>query len=163
MWSTAGFDESARITPSRPNFHVKASLHVAASGRRTKSHTSAPWLMAGSLWLTVATGTLMVYPTYRAQPPAGTVELAQYPRWFLLADPSLAGWHQIGMEWKEHIAWLAPILATTAAFVVTRYRSQLAEDAEIRRAAILLFTLAFISAGIAGLLGALINKAAPIP
>ena len=120
------------------------------------------WIMAGSLWPTVVAGTFMVYPTYRAPPPPGTVELAEYPRSFLLADPALEVWHHIGMEWKEHVAWLAPILATAAAFIVTRYRRQLAEDTEIRNAAIILFTSAFIAAGIAGLFGALINKAAPI-
>jgi phosphoglycerol transferase MdoB-like AlkP superfamily enzyme len=121
------------------------------------------WIMACSLWLTVVTGTLMVYPTYRASPPDGIVELADYPRSLLLEDPALSVWHHFGMEWKEHIAWLAPILVTVAAFIVTRYRMQLAEDAEIRKAVIMLFTFAFFAAGVAGLLGALINKVAPIP
>ena len=108
-------------------------------------------------------GTLLVYPTYRAPPPDGIIDLADYPRSFLVADPSRSMWHHFGMEWKEHVAWLAPMLATTAAFVVTRYRMQLAKDATIRKAAIMLFTFAFFAAGVAGLLGALINKAAPIP
>ena len=68
-----------------------------------------------------------------------------------------------GMEWKEHVAWLSAILATVAAFIVTRYRGQLGDDTEIRRATIRLYCLAFAAAGTAGLLGALINKAAPIP
>ena len=121
------------------------------------------WLMAVSLWLTVLSGTLMVYPTYRAPMPDDTKDISKYPREFLLADPSTAGWHRFGMEWKEHVAWLAPILATAAAFIVTRYRKQLAGDAPIRRASNVLLTLAFVAAGVAGLLGALINKAAPIP
>ena len=121
------------------------------------------WVMTCSLWLTVLAGTFMVYPTYRAPPPEGIVVLTDYPRSFLLADPKLAGWHHFGMEWKEHVAWLAPMLATAAAFIVTRYRRQLAEDVQSRRAATMLLTFAFIAAGIAGLLGALINKAAPIP
>jgi hypothetical protein len=121
------------------------------------------WIMAASLWLTVLSGTLMVYPTYRAPAPEGTTELTDYPQSFLLSDPSLAFWHKFGMEWKEHVAWLSSILATVAAFIVTKYRRQLAEDAVIRKASILLFSLAFVAAGIAGLLGALINKAAPIP
>lgn len=121
------------------------------------------WIMACSLWLTVLIGTLLVYPTYRAPPPDGVVELSDYPRSFLLSEPSTSIWHQLGMEWKEHIAWLAPILATAAAFIITRYRLQLAENVQIRRAAIVLLTFAFFAAGVAGLFGALINKAAPIP
>ena len=121
------------------------------------------WVMAISVWCTAISGTVMVYPTYRASPPEGTEELDNYPRSFLLADPSLEKWHKIGMEWKEHVAWLAPLLATAVAFIVTRYRHQLASDTQIRKATIWLFTFAFASAGIAGLLGALINKAAPIP
>ena len=105
----------------------------------------------------------MVYPTYRAPAPEGTEDLTEYPRSLLLSDESLQFWHEFGMEWKEHIAWLAPMLATVAAFVVTRYRRQLAEDTEIRKASIRLLSLAFVAAGVAGLFGALINKAAPIP
>jgi hypothetical protein len=121
------------------------------------------WIMAGSLWLTVLSGALMVYPTYRAPPPEGTSDLSDFPRSYLLSDPELEFWHEFGMEWKEHVAWLAAILATVAAFIVTRYRGQLGEDTEIRKAAIRLYCLAFVAAGTAGLLGALINKAAPIP
>ena len=121
------------------------------------------WVMAASLWLTVVSGTFRVYPTYRAPPPEGTFELSDYPRSYLLADPSTEQWHKFGMEWKEHVAWLAPILATSAAFILTRYRHQLATDVSTRRAATWLFSFAFAAAGIAGLLGALINKAAPIP
>jgi hypothetical protein len=121
------------------------------------------WIMAGSLWLTVLSGALMVYPTYRAPPPEGTSDLTEYPQSFLLSDTTLEVWHEFGMEWKEHVAWLSAILATVAAFIVTRYRGQLGEDTEIRKATIRLYCLAFVAAGTAGLLGALINKAAPIP
>jgi hypothetical protein len=121
------------------------------------------WIMAGSLWFTVLSGALMVYPTYRAPPPEGASDLTEYPRSFLLSDTKLEFWHEFGMEWKEHVAWLAAILATVAAFIVTRYRGQLGEDTEIRKATIRLYCLAFVAAGTAGLLGALINKAAPIP
>ena len=59
----------------------------------------------------------MVYPTYRAPPPEGTSDLTDYPRSFLLSDTTLEVWHEFGMEWKEHVAWLAAILATVAAFM----------------------------------------------
>lgn len=40
------------------------------------------------------------------------------PGSILLANPATKDWHNFAMEWKEHIAWLAPILATVVAFIV---------------------------------------------
>ncbi len=128
--------------------------------RRLPTYT---WIMAVSLWFTVLSGTFMVYPTYRASPQGGDTELRDYPRAYLLADEDRAHWHTIGMEWKEHVAWLAPIVATAAAFVIAFYRDQLADNISVRRTATMLLCCAFVAAGIAGLLGALVNKAAPIP
>ncbi|HEU5297943.1 MAG TPA: hypothetical protein VFW08_00480, partial [bacterium] len=71
-------------------------------------------------------------------------------------------WHRFGMEWKEHVAWIAPILATAVAFAVTYYREDLVHRQDVRRAALVLFTIAFLTAGVAGLFGAFINKVAPI-
>ena len=85
-----------------------------------------------------------------------------YPRNLLLSKPATAEWHKFGMEWKEHVAWLAPILATAVAYMVTRYGARLAKDNQVRRAVIVLFTIAFMTAAVAGLFGALINKAAPV-
>ena len=113
------------------------------------------WVMAVVAWLTVITGTWIVYPWYRD--PAKTS-----PRSLILADPSKAEWHNFGMEWKEHVAWFAPIIATAVAFVVLYYGVQLAKEKGIRRAAIALFVIAFAVAGVAGLFGAFINKVAPI-
>jgi hypothetical protein len=66
------------------------------------------------------------------------------------------------MEWKEHVAWLAPILMTAVAYLVTEYGPELAERPELRRAVTAAFILAFFAAGVAGLFGAFINKVAPI-
>jgi hypothetical protein len=66
------------------------------------------------------------------------------------------------MEWKEHVAWLAPFLATAVAFAVLYYGAQLARRNEIRQAMIVFFILAFVAAGVAGLFGAFITKAAPV-
>jgi hypothetical protein len=122
--------------------------------------------MAIFVWLTVLAGTYVVYPWYRAVPPAGTAKtpaaLAEYPKYELLASPKTAEWHNFGMEWKEHLAWLAPILATAVAVLVTRYGRRAVADAMLRRALLTLYVLAFASASIAGLLGALIDKAAPV-
>ena len=120
--------------------------------------------MAVIAWLTVITGTWIVYPWYRAAPPQGTSgeALADFPRSFLLANPNLAGWHNFGMEWKEHIAWIAPILATAVAYVVIRYGLRLANMPKVRQALLTIFIVSFAAAGVAGLFGALITKAAPV-
>jgi len=118
--------------------------------------------MAIVAWVTVLTGTWIVYPWYRDPPPSGQTDLESYPRAFLLADENLDGWHEFGMEWKEHIAWIAPILATAVAFIVLYYGNQLIVDRRLRYISLGLLILAFATAGIAGLLGAFITKAAPI-
>jgi hypothetical protein len=124
-------------------------------------------LMAIVAWLTVITGTFIAYPWYRAVPPQGTdlkdpAALVDFPRYLLLAQEKTAGWHEFGMEWKEHVAWLAPFLATAVAFAVAYYGVQLIRRGDIRRAVMVFFVLAFVAAGIAGLFGAFITKAAPV-
>lgn len=136
---------------------------VTAAGiqERLRRLYAGTWIMAIIAWLTVITGTYIVYPWYRAKPPAGA-DLSQFPRSYLLANPELAAWHTFGMEWKEHVAWLSPILATAVAYVVVRYGPMLANEPKIRQALIVLFTLSFFAAGVAGVFGAFINKMAPI-
>jgi len=144
-------------------YNLKADLLTTAGGRRhVRWLKLATLVMAGLAWLAVLSGTYISYPWYRAAPPEGVTDLTPYPRSYLKADLNLAFWHTFGMEWKEHIAWFAPILATVVAFVVWRYGEHLAFDDRLRRALIILFILAFAAAGIAGLLGALVTKAAPV-
>lgn len=111
--------------------------------------------MAVVAWLTVITGTWIVYPVYREKTPDS-------PRSQLLADPDNAGLHTFGMELKEHLAWISPILATAVAFIVLYYGATLINHKRVRRTSMLLFTLAFAFAAVAGLLGALITKEAPV-
>lgn len=118
--------------------------------------------MAVVAWLTVITGTWIVYAWYRERPPEGTTDLTEYPRYYLLDDPNLEEWHTFGMEWKEHVAWIAPMLATVVAFGVIYYGRRLAWEPAIRRLLMWIFIAAFCTAGVAGLFGALITKAAPI-
>jgi hypothetical protein len=125
------------------------------------------WVMAIVAWLTVITGTFIAYPWYRATPPEGVdradpAALEAFPRFLLLAQEKTAQWHEFGMEWKEHVAWLAPFLATAVAFAVLYYGVQLVRRNDIRRAIIVFFVLAFAAAGVAGLFGAFITKAAPV-
>jgi hypothetical protein len=121
--------------------------------RRLKIGT---WVMAAAAWVTVFTGTWIVYPWYRdaADPNA--------PKNLLVADPNTADWHSFGMEWKEHIAWLAPLLATAVAFAVTYYGRDLIRHQSVRRWLIAFFTLAVVFVAIAGLMGALITKVEPV-
>ncbi|MFI5332145.1 MAG: hypothetical protein ACHQ2F_14080, partial [Desulfobaccales bacterium] len=87
----------------------------AAIAKRVRRLITGTWVMAVVAWLTVITGTYIVYPWYRAKPPAGA-DLKMFPKGLLVSSPTTAGWHDFGMEWKEHIAWLAPILATAVAY-----------------------------------------------
>ncbi len=136
---------------------------VTVLGIRERLHrlVAGTWLMAIVAWITVLSGTYIVYPWYRAKPPAGA-DLAGYPRALILSNPLTQGWHNFGMEWKEHVAWFAPILATAVAFVVAHYGTQLAEESRLRRTLLGVFVVAFAAAGLAGLFGAFINKVAPI-
>ena len=86
----------------------------------------------------------------------------EFPRWYLLAQEKTALWHEFGMEWKEHVAWISPILATVVFFAVLYYGPRLAYEPRIRQTLLLIFVLSFVAAAVAGLFGALITKAAPI-
>ena len=120
--------------------------------RRLKIGVSAMAIVA---WLTVITGTWVVYPWYREKVPGS-------PRSLLLANPDTAKWHTFAMEWKEHIAWLSPMLATVVAFLVLYYGASMARNDRLRRTAMALFVVAFASAAVAGAFGALITKSAPV-
>ena len=130
--------------------------------------------MAGLVWATVITGTYVVYPWYREKLAgadySGCDELALpngetcSPRDFLLSNVSgdTSGWHTFGMEWKEHIAWFSPLFATVAMVMVLYYGRGLARNNVARNVALTFFVLAFATAAIAGIYGALITKAAPV-
>lgn len=96
-------------------------------------------LMAVCVWLTVIVGTYIVYPWYRAAPPetidrtVQSEELSQYPRYWLLASEETAEYHEFAMEWKEHVAWISPLLATVVAYGVFKYGSELAASKRARK------------------------------
>jgi hypothetical protein len=113
-------------------------------------------------WAAVLTGAYVIYPWYRAAPPAGMADLSMVPQRLLMSSPSTIGWHSFGMEWKEHVAWFAPISITMVAFVFIRYGAGLKNHRRLR-AAVLCFAMAsFLAAGVAGFFGAMINKYAPV-
>jgi hypothetical protein len=122
------------------------------------------YLMAMSFfaWLAVLTGTYIVYPWYRATPSAGTTDLTAFPQKLLMSHANTAGWHEMGMEWKEHAAWLVPIAITMATGVVIRYGQDLRNHPRLRSAVLAVVLFSFVSAGLAGFWGAMINKYAPV-
>ncbi|MGH2733668.1 MAG: hypothetical protein ACRDJG_12165 [Actinomycetota bacterium] len=84
--------------------------------------------------------------------------LEAFPQRLLEADVGLKQWHEFGMEWKEHVGWISPMLATAVAFVTFYYGSHLPRESRLRKALITLFIIAFASAIVAGSLGAFINE-----
>jgi hypothetical protein len=134
------------------------------------------WVMAAAAWGAVITGTWIVYPWYRVN--LSTVGDDVYagcadailpnatcsPRDFRKSDESGATseWHAFGMEWKEHVTWIAPILATAAAFLVVYYGPRLIARPWLRTAVIVMFVGAFAAAVVGGAFGAFLNKVAPI-
>jgi hypothetical protein len=125
-------------------------------------------LMVVLVWLTVIVGTYVVYPWYRQTPPSNidtktqSEALKAFPRYWLLASEETAAFHDFGMEFKEHVAWISPLLATVVGYAVLRYGKELANNRRARSMVMVLFFLSFAIAGVAGVLGALITKAAPL-
>ncbi|MGA2651358.1 MAG: hypothetical protein ABSF28_12580 [Terracidiphilus sp.] len=118
--------------------------------------------MAVLAWSAVLTGAYVIYPWYRAIPRAGVTDLSGFPQRLLLANSGTAGWHSIGMEWKEHIAWFAPISITMVAYVFIRYGRELSNHKRLRTAVLSFAASSFLAAGVAGFFGAMINKYAPV-
>jgi hypothetical protein len=117
---------------------------------------------AAALWLAVLAGTYAVFPLYRATPPDGAVDLAAYPRAWLLASASTAWLHDVAMEIKEHVPWIAAMLVTSAAFVVGRDAPRVLREPPMYRAVAALLAIGFTLSAWAGLLGILVNKIAPL-
>jgi hypothetical protein len=144
-------------------YRVSASVAPGRAGRAgqraLKFYLAAMVVLA---WATVLTGAYVIYPWYRASPPAGPFDLADYPRRLLLSSPRTAGWHSLGMEWKEHVSWLAPIAMTMVAYVFATYGPALGRHPRVRRAVLVFAGVAFLATGVAGMFGAFLNKYAPV-
>lgn len=118
--------------------------------------------MTALAWLAVLSGAYVVYPWYRAVPPSTEANLSGYPQRLLLASPSTAAWHSIGMEWKEHVAWLTPIAITMSLAVCMRYGRGLRSQPVLRRMVVCFVAISMVAAGIAGFWGAEITSHAPV-
>ena len=113
-------------------------------------------------WAAVLTGAYVIYPWYRAVPAPGTTDLAMFSQRLLMSSHTTIGWHSLGMEWKEHVAWFAPISITMVAFVFIKYGRELKNHRQLRAAVLCFAVASFVAAGIAGYFGAMINKYAPV-
>jgi hypothetical protein len=117
---------------------------------------------AAMLWLAVLVGTYIVFPPYRATPPAGVADLSEFPRAMVLANPATAWLHGFAMESKEHMPWIAAMLATAVAVVSVRHRSSVLHDASVRNMAITLLAISFALVAFVSLMGVFVNKVAPL-
>lgn len=123
------------------------------------------WLLmfvAAMSWLTVIVGIYVSFPPYRATPPEGVTDLAAYPRALLFSNDNTRWLHAFGMEIKEHMPWIAAMLATSVAFIAARDKRRLFVDAPTRNIAISMLTISFCIVAFAALLGTWINKVAPL-
>lgn len=143
----------------RSNFETRSG-ELCGTGRLLANLYLLAAAAAG--WAAVLIGAYVVYPWYRATPFSGALNLAAFPQRLLLSSPTTIGWHALGMEWKEHIAWIAPMAVTMAAYVLWKQRAAMKSDRGIRTG-VLVFTLAALgSVGVAAFFGAMINKNAPV-
>jgi hypothetical protein len=151
--SSGALVELYRLTSSKP------FDSTPGQERFLKAYLIAMVVLA---WCAVLSGAYVIYPWYRAAPPPGVTDLSLYPQRLLMASSATIGWHSLGMEWKEYVAWLAPISITMVAFVFIRYGHDLRNHSRLRAAVLCFAMVSFIVAGIAGFFGAMINKVAPV-
>ena len=120
------------------------------------------WIMAVLGWAAAMLGEYAIYPWYRAKPPSGLGDFTQYPRSLLLASPHTAWLHDFGMEWKEHVSWLAPITLTMVAYVYTKYGASLRQHRGLRLTVLAFTVVSFGAAGVAGVFGWALDSFAPV-
>jgi hypothetical protein len=105
--------------------------------------------MVALAWAAVLTGAYVIYPWYRAAPPPGTTDLSMFPQRLLISSPTTSGWQSLGMEWKEHVAWFAPISITMVWVVFMRYGRDIKNHRQLRAAVLSFAVASFVAAGIA--------------
>jgi hypothetical protein len=149
------------------------AIYVIYSLKATSTNTQWPaqsvkitriylWALAVSVWVAVFGGAYIVFPWYRAYLSEHTYDLTNFPLFLTGADPKIAAWHRLSMDWITHVAALAPIAATVVAYVASYYGSMLGRKADERHNVMIFFFLTFITTMAAGLLATSINWAAAI-
>jgi ABC-type Fe3+-siderophore transport system permease subunit len=66
------------------------------------------------------------------------------------------------METKEHMPWIAVMLATASAFVGVRYRSQMLTDPRLRSMTAAVLAICLLLVAFVSLMGVFVNKVAPV-
>lgn len=146
-------------------FSLRAMAAPEGAAVPERQSAAFAWLLvaiAALLWMSVLGGTYVVFPMYRATPPEGVASLAEYPRALLMSKPDTRWLHAFGMEIKEHMPWIAAMLATAAAFVARRHRTTLLADAAMRHVTGALLVATFLLVSLVALLGVFVNKVAPL-
>jgi hypothetical protein len=141
---------------------VRPADAAAVTSRQSRWLATVAALTAVSLWLAVIVGTYVIFPQYRVPPPEGVIDLAAYPRALIMADPENRWLHAFAMETKEHLPWIAAMLATAAAAVLVHQRARLLADGALRRASIGLLAASIVIVSYVALLGVFVNKFAPL-
>jgi hypothetical protein len=139
----------------------RAPLTTAAD-TESRAYAAVTVVTAILLWLTVIVGTYVIFPPYRATPPPGTTDLAQFPRALIMASADTRWLHAFAMESKEHMPWIASMLTTAVAFVAVRYRRAGLANPWMRRMASALLAVSFALVAFISLLGVFVNKVAPL-
>jgi hypothetical protein len=158
-----GLGGGALIGLTAALFHLYATRSSpVASAPESRALAAITVFTAVMLWLTVLVGTYIIFPPYRATPPVGTVDLSQFPRSWLQSNGDTAWLHAFAMESKEHMPWIASMLATAVASVVVRYRSAAVADTSLRNMAGALLAISFALVAFVSLMGVFVNKVAPL-
>ena len=146
-------------------FHLYAartSYGPQASPTASRALAALSVSTAVMMWLTVLVGTYIIFPPYRATPPPGVTDLSHFPRSLIQASSDTAWLHSFAMESKEHMPWIASMLATAVAFVTVRYRSKVLYDASLHNMATILLAICFALVSFVSLMGVFVNKVAPL-
>lgn len=141
---------------------LAAPYAAAIPARQSNGFAALTVAIAVLLWLSVIGGTYIVFPMYRATPPEGTTALAEYPRALLLSNPDTRWLHAFAMEIKEHVPWIAAMIATAAAFLTRRHRATVLADPGLRQVTGTLLVIALVLVASVALLGVFVNKVAPV-
>jgi hypothetical protein len=143
-------------------YAVRPTEQPAGYATEPRAFATLTVFTAVTLWLTVIVGTYIIFPPYRATPPAGATDLSAFPRALVLANPSTAWLHAFAMEAKEHMPWIASMLTTAVAFIAVRYRRTALTMPAVRRLSFTLLAVSFAIVAFVSLLGVFVNKIAPL-
>ena len=143
-------------------YAMAAPAGTPVPARHTNVIAGLALAIAVLLWMSVLSGTYVIFPMYRATPPEGVASLAEYPRALLMSSTETRWLHAFGMEIKEHVPWIAAMLATAAAFVARRHRDTLLVDGTLRRITGTLLATSLVLVAWVALLGVFVNKVAPL-